>query len=312
MNASTATATTATAESPVGGADSRGYVGRFAPSPSGDLHLGSLYAAAASYLDARAHNGRWLVRIEDLDRPRVVPGSAAGILRTLQAFGFEWDAEVVYQSARNEFYAAALESLRCRGLTFECSCSRAHLAEESRYPGLCRSGPLSPGSATATRLRVEPGRIEFTDGIQGRFRQDVAAAVGDIVLRRRDGLFAYVMAVVIDDAAQGVTHVVRGADLLDNTPRQIYLQRLLELPEPNYCHVPVLTEPDGQKLAKSARSVHLDNAIAMQQLLEIFDLLNLAPPSDLADAALHEAWQWAHAHWRLQRVPKRLARPLKP
>jgi glutamyl-Q tRNA(Asp) synthetase len=274
--------------------------------------LGSLYAAAASYLDARAHNGRWLVRIEDLDSPRVVPGSAAGILRTLQAFGFEWDDEVVYQSARNERYAAALESLHSRGLTFECSCSRAQLAEESRYPGLCRAGPLSAGSPTATRLRVESGRVEFTDRIQGRFRQDVAAAVGDIVLRRRDGLFAYVLAVVIDDAAQGVTHVVRGADLLDNTPRQIYLQRLLELPEPAYSHVPVLTELDGQKLAKSARSVHIDTRIAVQQLVEIFGLLNLAPPPDLAGAELRDAWKWAQARWHVQRVQKRLARPLKP
>jgi glutamyl-Q tRNA(Asp) synthetase len=309
----TATATTGIAENPVSrGSECRDYVGRFAPSPSGVLHLGSLFTAAASYLDARAHDGRWLVRIEDLDSPRVVPGSTAGILRTLQAFGFEWDDEVVYQSARIELYAAALESLRARALTFECSCSRSQLADESRYPGLCRDGPLSTGSPTATRLRVEAGRVEFADLIQGRFRQDVAAAVGDVVLRRRDGLFSYVLAVVIDDAAQGVTHVVRGADLLDNTPRQIYLQRLLDLPEPNYSHVPVLTELDGQKLAKSARSVHADARTAVQQLLQIFDLLNLSPPPNLAGASLRDAWQWAHAHWNVQRVPKRISQPLEP
>ncbi|MDP8984608.1 MAG: tRNA glutamyl-Q(34) synthetase GluQRS, partial [Pseudomonadota bacterium] len=231
----------------------RRYVGRFAPSPSGELHLGSLYTAAASYLDARAAGGRWLVRIEDLDIPRVIPGCADGILRTLGAFGFEWDGEVVRQSERLERYAAALGSLRARGLTFECSCSRSELAEEDRYRGHCRERPLAADRPTATRLRVDEGVVLFTDRIQGRFRQDVAAAVGDIVLRRRDRLFAYVLAVVVDDAAQGITHVVRGADLLDNTPRQMYLQRLLALEHPSYAHVPVLTEPDGKKLAKSAR-----------------------------------------------------------
>src|SRR5579862_4254783 len=241
---STATATTDTADP---------YVGRFAPSPTGDLHLGSLYTAAASFLDARAHAGRWLVRMEDVDRPREVPGAAARILATLEAFGFEWDGEVVRQSERDCDYAAALEALAARGLTFACSCSRSMLADEERYPGHCRERLHAPGMATAIRLRVEPRVVEFTDRIQGTFRQDVAAAVGDAVLRRRDRLFSYLLAVVVDDAAQGVTHVVRGADLLDNTPRQIYLQGALGLPTPRYAHVPALVEADGSKLAKSAR-----------------------------------------------------------
>jgi glutamyl-Q tRNA(Asp) synthetase len=295
----TATATTATADRPA-------YVGRFAPTPSGDLHLGSLYTAAASYLDARAHQGRWLLRVEDLDRPREVAGSAARILHTLDRFGFEWDGEAVRQSDRTERYWSALDSLEGRGLTFECSCSRLQLEEESRYPGTCRQRPTMPRVPTATRLRVEPGLIEFSDRIQGSFRQDVAAAVGDFVLKRRDGIFSYLLAVVVDDAAQGVTHILRGADLLDNTPRQIYLQRALQLARPSYAHLPVLTEPDDTKLAKSKRSVKLDEHFELPQLLQVFSLLGLAPPDSLAAASLADAWRWAIARWNIQRIPKRL------
>jgi glutamyl-Q tRNA(Asp) synthetase len=259
-------------------------------------------------LDARAHGGRWLVRIEDLDAPRIIPGSEAAILETLHRFGFEWD-ELTRQSERTERYAAALEDLAQQGLTFACSCSRSQLADETRYPGHCRAHPLIPGVATATRLRIEPGHIQFTDRIQGTFRQDVAAAVGDMVLRRRDGFFAYVLAVVVDDAAQGVSDVVRGADLLDNTPRQILLQRSLRLPTPRYAHVPALVEADGRKLAKSARSVAITTA-ALPELIRVFELLGLAPPASLAAATLTDAWAWAVAQWRVERVPKRLACPL--
>ena len=270
------------------------------------MHLGSLYAAAASYLDARAHGGRWLLRIEDLDRPREIPGSAAGILRTLEAFGFQWDGEVVRQRDRIEHYASALQSLEARGLTFQCSCSRLQLEDEIRYPGICRERPAAAGMATATRLRVEPGRIQFCDRIQGSYRQDVAAAVGDMILRRRDQVFAYLLAVVVDDAAQGVSHVVRGADLLDNTPRQIYLQRALGLPQPAYAHVPVLTEADDGKLAKSRRSVRLAADSVLPQLKSVFSLLGLAPPEGLASAGLTQAWNWAIGHWDVKQVPKRL------
>jgi glutamyl-Q tRNA(Asp) synthetase len=282
------------------------YVGRFAPTPSGELHQGSLYTAVASFLDARAHGGRWLLRIEDLDRPREVAGSAAGILRTLQAFGFEWDGEVIRQRDRNEFYIDAVQTLRDRNLTFECSCSRLQLEDESRYPGTCRLRPSTPGVPTATRLRVEHGSILFHDRIQGMYRQDVASASGDVILRRRDHIFAYLLAVVVDDAAQGVTHVVRGADLLDNTPRQIYLQRLLGLPLPAYAHVPVLTEPDDTKLAKSRRSVRLDGAVVLPQLLGAFSMLGLAPPDSLGEGSLGDAWAWATAQWQVEKVPKRL------
>jgi glutamyl-Q tRNA(Asp) synthetase len=270
------------------------------------LHLGSLYTAVASFLDARAHGGRWLLRIEDLDQPREVAGSAAGILRTLQAFGFEWDGAVVRQSDRNESYVSALQSLQARKLTFECSCSRLQLEDETRYPGTCRVRPSAAMIPTATRLRVEPRTILFSDRIQGTYRQDVAAAVGDIILRRRDQIFSYLLAVVVDDAAQGVTHVVRGADLLDNTPRQILLQQLLGLPTPAYAHVPVLTEPDDTKLAKSRRSVRLDTESALPQLLTVFAMLGLTPPQRLTAASLAEAWGWAIGQWRVYRVPKRL------
>jgi glutamyl-Q tRNA(Asp) synthetase len=268
--------------------------------------LGSLYTAVASFLDARAHGGRWLLRMEDLDRPREVAGSAAGILCTLEAFGFEWDGEVVRQRDRSELYVHALEALRARDLTFECTCSRMQLEDDVRYPGTCRVRPTASAVPAATRLRIEPGTILFCDRIQGSYRQDVAGAVGDVILRRRDGIFAYLLAVVVDDAAQGVTHVVRGADLLDNTPRQIYLQQLLGLALPAYAHVPVLTEADDSKLAKSRRSVRLDSGQALPQLLAVYSMLGLAPPQRLAAADLAEAWAWAIGQWRVEKIPKRL------
>lgn len=217
---------------------------------------------------------------------------------------------MIRQSARHDYYAAAIERLRERGLLFECSCSRQDLAEEERYPGTCREGPRLAGAATGSRLRVEPRQIHFIDRIQGHFRQDVAAACGDILLKRRDRIYAYVLAVVVDDAGSGVTHVLRGADLLDNTPRQIYLQQALGLPTPTYAHIPLISEPDGAKLAKSKRSVRLDANTPAAQLRRVFDLLGLAPPADLAQVSIEAAWRWAIAHWELRRVPKSLCLPL--
>ena len=251
------------------------------------------------------------MRIEDLDGPRVVPGSADAILRTLSRFGFEWDGDVVRQSDRADRYAVALDDLCARGLTFQCSCSRLQLAEEERYPGHCRNGPLKPDTPCATRVRVDEATIQFTDRIQGTFRQDVAAAVGDILVRRRDQLFAYVLAVVVDDAAQRVTHVVRGADLLDNTPRQIHLQRLLGITAPGYAHVPLLMEPDGKKLAKSSRSVQLDGGTPLPLIIKVFDLLNLSPPPELREATIPEAWRWATGRWNIDRLPARLTSRLE-
>lgn len=285
--------------------DEAGYVGRFAPSPTGNLHLGSLYTAAASFLDARAHRGRWLVRMEDVDRPRVVAGSAERILATLESFGFEWHGEVLRQSDRSDAYAAALDDLHRRGLTFACSCSRLDLAHEPRYPGHCRDGPRDPAADLGIRLRVDPGFVQFTDCIQGLFRQDVSLASGDLILKRRDGGFAYLLAVVVDDAYQGVTRIVRGADLLDHTAAQIYLQKQLGLLSPTYAHVPALVEHDGSKLSKSARSVALEPSAALPQLLYVFELLGLAPPPSLAGASLATAWSWAVEHWHLHRLARR-------
>jgi glutamyl-Q tRNA(Asp) synthetase len=286
-------------------------VGRFAPTPSGDLHLGSLYTAVASFLDARAHGGRWLLRIEDLDRPREIAGSADGILRTLEHFGFEWDGAVTRQYDRAERYEEALLALHAQQRTFACACSRAQLEDELRYPGTCRTRQLPADTPTAARLRVEAGQVQFTDLIQGTYRQNVAEAVGDFILKRRDQIYAYVLAVTVDDAAQGVTHIVRGADLLDNTPRQIYLQRQLGLAEPRYAHVPVLTEADGGKLAKSRRSVRLTADSPLPQLWSVFSLLGLAPPASLAAATISDAWRWAITQWDLKQVPRRLDLPVR-
>jgi glutamyl-Q tRNA(Asp) synthetase len=213
----------------------------------------------------------------------------------------------VRQRDRSELYVAALQNLQARHLTFECSCSRLQLEDDTRYPGTCRTHPSLAGIPTATRLRIEPDQILFSDRVQGTYRQDVSAAVGDTILKRRDGVFAYLLAVVVDDAAQGVTHVVRGADLLDNTPRQIYLQRLLGLPQPAYAHVPVLTERDDSKLAKSRRNVRLDTYEPLAQLLAVFSLLGLSPPASLASASIADAWNWGMSHWSTNLVPKRLS-----
>jgi glutamyl-Q tRNA(Asp) synthetase len=246
------------------------------------------------------------LRIEDLDRPREVKGAAARILRALELFGFEWDGAVLHQRDRSEQYDEALRSLRERNLTFACCCSRLQLEDEQRYPGTCRSRTSLAGTPAAIRLRIEPGYVRFEDRIQGVYRQEVSAAVGDIILKRRDQIYAYVLAVVVDDAAQGVSHIVRGADLLDNTPRQIVLQRLLGISEPCYAHVPVLTEPDDSKLAKSRRSVQLHANSPLPQLLSIFSLLGLAPPVSLRAASVAEVWRWAIDQWDSAYVPKRL------
>jgi len=246
--------------------------------------LGSLYTAVASFLDARAHGGRWVLRIEDLDRPREVAGSAAGILRTLQAFGFEWDGEIVRQSDRTERYVEAVQTLQDRNLTFECSCSRLQLEDESRYPGTCRLRPSNSRVATATRLRVEQGTILFHDRIQGTYRQDVAGAVGDLILRRRDQIFAYVLAVVVDDAEQSVTDIVRGADLLDSTARQIHLQRLLGHRQPRYLHVPMAVNAAGAKLSKQSGAPPIEVSKKEELLRQALVFLGQAPTENLADA----------------------------
>jgi glutamyl-Q tRNA(Asp) synthetase len=260
-------------------------------------------AAVGSFLDARSHGGRWLVRMEDLDRARVVPGSADEILRALEAFGLLWDGEVEYQSRRAHLYADALESLRARGFTFECSCSRRELAtEDSGYPGTCRDGPHRSGD-TATRFRVdETETLVFDD----RFQGPIALAMGnlgDVIVRRRDGVFAYQLAVVVDDALQGITDVVRGADLLESTGWQIALQRVLRLRTPRYAHLPLLLERTGEKLAKSRRTAALDAGRAGAELRNVLLLLGLSPPAALAGATPPTLLGWAAGRWREMPLP---------
>jgi len=301
-SASTATATTVTASrAHAARAAHTSYIGRFAPSPTGALHLGSLLAAVGSFVDARCRGGRWLVRIEDLDSARVVPGCADRMLRTLEAFGLGWDGAIEYQSHRSAHYAHALETLRGRGMTFECSCSRREL-ESSRggYPGTCRAGPRRSGP-TATRLRVEDVEVSFVDRLQGICRFALGER-GDVIIRRRDGAFAYQLAVVVDDALQGVTDIVRGADLLDSTPWQIALQRELGLSTPSYMHLPLVVEPDGEKLAKSRRSLSLDAHQAGRQLHTVLGLLRQDPPAELELESAESVLAWACAHWQPERL----------
>lgn len=288
------------------------YCGRFAPSPTGPLHFGSLLAAVASYLEARTRGGRWLVRMEDLDRPREMPGASDAILRTLEAYGFAWDGPVLYQSQRGELYAAALERLRAAGLVYPCACSRSEIADSALqgidglvYPGTCRGGLPAGKQARAWRLRVEDRDIACDDRIQGRIRQNLAHDVGDFVLKRADGLFAYQLAVVVDDAAQGINDVVRGADLLDSTPRQLYLQRLLGYPQPGYAHIPVAANAAGEKLSKQTLAPALDGKDAALQLWRALDFLGQAPDPQLRGASLSALWTWACTHWRLAAVPAR-------
>jgi glutamyl-Q tRNA(Asp) synthetase len=246
--------------------------------------------------------------MEDLDRTREVPGAAARILATLEQFGFAWDGPVEYQSRRSGLYETALARLRELGLAFECSCTRSQLASLRRgadgepvYPGTCRHGATQTALPMTVRFHTgEPGRfMAFVDRLQGRFEQDVAGEVGDFVIRRRDGFFAYQLAVIVDDADQGITEVVRGCDLLDNTPRQILLQEALGLPTPDYCHLPLLVEPDGAKLAKRHRSVPLEADQAPALLWQTLRLLGQSPPAELRQATVAELWDWALPRWTL-------------
>jgi glutamyl-Q tRNA(Asp) synthetase len=261
-----------------------------------------LLAAVGSYLDARASGARWRVRIEDLDTPRVVPGCADGQLRTLEAFGFEWDGDVLYQSSRREAYKAAIAELDAADRVFRCSCSRRDLMGDEndahRYPGTCRQGPTKPGPV-ALRFRVSDGPIHFDDRLLGS-RQFDLASLGDIVIARRDGLTTYQLAVVVDDAFQNVTHVVRGADLLDSTPWQIDLQAALGLPSPSYAHLPLLLDPDGRKLSKSRNAVPIDPASAPGALVSTLTYLSQTPPPDLALSSVEDVWKWAFANWNPQ------------
>lgn len=288
------------------------YRGRFAPSPTGPLHFGSLVAALGSYLDARTHGGEWLVRIEDVDMPRTVRGAADGILRTLEALGFEWDGEVVVQSRRLDFYHGALVRLQLEGDVYPCACTRSEIAAATRrmavdggllYPGTCRGGLADGMAARAWRLRVPDHELSFVDRIQGEVRQNLERDVGDFVLLRADGQYAYQLAVVVDDALQGVNAVVRGVDLLDSTARQLWLQQRLGVPSPSYAHLPVVVNAAGEKLSKQTKAAAVDAAGGSEVLAAALRFLGHPVPPEVGALPVADFWRWAVSAWSIERVP---------
>lgn len=288
---------------------SSNYRGRFAPSPTGPLHFGSLVAAVGSFLDAKHHSGTWLVRMEDLDIPRCVFGAADSILHTLEAFGLHGDEPVLYQSQRTAAYEEALHRLQTSGAVYPCCCTRKEIADSALhgieglvYPGTCRHGILNGRDARAWRVRTDNEAVGFDDALQGRISQHLESQIGDFVVKRADGLFAYQLAVVVDDAFQGITHVVRGADLLASTPRQIHLQRLLGLPTPNYMHLPVAVNEGGEKLSKQTLAAPVDSSHPVATLLRVLDFLQQRTPASLAGSDVRTVLDWAVENWDATRL----------
>jgi glutamyl-Q tRNA(Asp) synthetase len=286
-----------------------GYRGRFAPSPTGPLHFGSLVAAVGSYLDAKYHHGTWLVRMEDLDTPRCVTGAAENILRTLDAFGLHSDEPVLYQSQRTAAYEDALRMLQSNGAAYPCCCTRKEIADSALngiegpvYPGTCRNGIPIGREARAWRVRTNNEAVEFDDVLQGCCTQYLENEIGDFVVKRADGLFAYQLAVVVDDAFQCITHIVRGADLLDSTPRQIYLQQLLGLRIPQYLHLPIAVNESGEKLSKQTLAAPVDETHPAPTLLRVLNFLKQQPPTTMAGSSVETVLEWAIQNWHPERL----------
>lgn len=284
--------------------------GRYAPSPTGSLHLGSLLAAVGSYLQARAQGAAWYLRIDDLDAPRVVTGMAEEHQQTLEAFGLRWDGSVVYQSQRGSAYERTLAALLAAGQAFECGCTRREAQtgpqgiEGPIYPGTCRAGLPAGRAARSIRLRVPDVVIALDDAVQGHYGQRLATDIGDFVIRRADGITAYQLATVVDDAYQGVAEVVRGADLLSSTPRQIWLQRVLGLATPRYAHLPLLVDDRGHKLSKSEGAAALSARALDAQLWRCLSLLGQHPPDALKDRGITGLLRWATDNWDIACVPR--------
>lgn len=295
------------------------YVGRFAPSPTGPLHFGSLVAAVASYLEVKTNKGKWLLRIEDIDTPRVQAGAADNIISTLDAFGFEWDGDILYQSQRNDAYLNAFNLLKNKQLVYPCTCTRKEIADSSTqtgiegviYPGTCLKNPIKPNAPTAWRIKTQDKAISFNDAIQGNITQNLKLDIADFVLKRADHLFTYQLAVVVDDAEQGISHVVRGADLLNSTPRQIHLQTLLNYNTPSYTHIPIATDATGQKLSKQSLAKQLNATEASTALFKALYFLNQTPPPELMHENLTTIWQWALAHWDSAHISKKVNQMVK-
>jgi glutamyl-Q tRNA(Asp) synthetase len=287
------------------------YIGRFAPSPTGPLHFGSLVSALASYLDAKANHGQWLVRMEDLDPPREQPGAATEILRSLEAHGLCWDGDILYQSQRLGIYREQLDALIRANLAYPCQCSRQRLQSLGGvYDGHCRQHRADMSQAIAWRLKLYdlppgfalPEIVRFTDAIQGAQTQNLRTQAGDQILKRRDGFYAYPLAVVLDDIAQGITHVIRGSDLLEVTGRQIFFFELLEKTTPIFGHVPLATQGNGQKLSKQNHAPALLASDATRNLWRALQFLGQNPPSDLLDSQATELLTWGLAHWQPGKV----------
>lgn len=292
------------------------YRGRFAPSPTGPLHFGSLIAAVASFLQARNQSGEWLVRMEDLDLPRCIKGADKTILDTLEHYGLTWDGDVIYQSQRNAVYLEAMEQLESVNACYPCACSRKDIeqltAEETNsdiYPGTCRNGLPTGKIARSIRARIESETIGFIDTLQGDVRQYLQTDVGDFVIKRGDGLFAYQLAVVVDDALQGITEIIRGSDLLESTPRQIWLQQKLGYSTPDYLHLPIAVDRADKKLSKQTYAPAISNDDPRPALLATLDFLGQQPAHDLADSRLDSLWQWAIQNWKPENIPAQRTLP---
>ncbi|MEC5342969.1 tRNA glutamyl-Q(34) synthetase GluQRS [Brenneria populi] len=284
------------------------YIGRFAPSPSGDLHFGSLIAALGSYLQARARRGRWLVRIEDIDPPREIPGAAARILSQLEHYGLYWDGEATYQSQRHALYQQALRWLAQQGLSYYCTCTRSRIRQlGGRYDGHCRDRAL-PAAGAAIRIRQTSPVLSFHDGLSGEIYADPALAGEDFIIHRRDGLFAYNLAVVVDDSDQNVTEIVRGADLIEPTVRQISLYRLLGRREPDYIHLPLVLNADGHKLSKQNHAPALPEGDPRPVLIAALEFLHQPLPESWQDLTLTALLEWSVAHWSLAAIPRQEAK----
>jgi glutamyl-Q tRNA(Asp) synthetase len=287
------------------------YKGRFAPSPTGPLHFGSLLAAVASYLQTVTQGGHWYVRIEDLDPPREIPGSANDIIKTLDDFGFEWNGEIIFQSERSELYEYYLQQLLGLNMAYPCACSRSDIAQANSrdatnlvYRGTCRQG-IAPGKkARSIRVLTDNTLTSFTDRLQGNYHQTLESDVGDFIIRRADGLHSYQLAVVIDDKEQEITDIVRGCDLLDSTPRQIYLQKLLGIDTPDYMHIPVAVNREGQKLSKQTHAKPVSAKNASNELYQALNILGQNPPAEIQGADTATIWEWAKINWDPAKISK--------
>lgn len=292
------------------------YRGRFAPSPTGPLHFGSLIAATGSYLQAKKQQGEWLVRIDDIDPPREVAGASDAILTTLEHFGFEWDGPVIYQSTRHAVYQDALDALQTKGMVYPCACTRKIIAKAQAmsvnkkiYPGTCRKGLSRGQSGRMLRINTQGIVIQFDDRLQAHCKYKLETEVGDYIVLRADGLFSYQLATSIDDAEQGITEVVRGYDLLDSTPCQLHIQQSLGLVSPDYCHLPIVLNEQGQKLCKQHHAPALDAGQASALIWQALTFLGQKVPKELRNETLNTLWEWAIVNWQTDKIPKQQTTP---